>query len=53
METEKKKLKRLVLNINEDDHHEIKRRALFKNITIRAWVSRAIRAAIVEEKKYE
>lgn len=45
--------KRLVVNMNEEDHKEIKQRALNKGITLRAWIGQAIRDAIEKEKQYE
>ena len=52
-ENRRKTPKRLVVNMNEEDHKEIKQRALDKNITIRAWIGQAIKDAIAKEKQYE
>ena len=54
MEDDKKEArKRLLLDITEDQHREIKMRAVKRNITIKKWVMRAIAEAIAKEKKYE
>lgn len=45
--------KRMILEIPDDLHMEVKKRALFKNITLRVWVIRALLAAIKEEEKSE
>ena len=45
--------KRLVLDIDEELHKEIKRRALERNITLRRWVLRAIKQQIKYEQQYE
>lgn len=45
--------KRLVLEIDEELHKEIKRRALERNITLRRWVLRAIKQQIKYEQQYE
>ncbi len=45
--------KRILIDVDEKLHSDIKIRAAFKNISIRAWILRAIAAAIEEEKKYE
>ena len=45
--------KRLIFNISEVLHEEIKKRALFRGQTISSWVTMAIRERIKEEKKHE
>lgn len=49
----KEKPKRIVLEVPEDLHTQVKVRAAKRNIPIRTWVIRAIVAAIKEEEKYE
>lgn len=56
MEIEEKKpkaLRRLLVDVPEDLHKEIKIRATVRNISIKTWVTRAIAEAIKQEKKYE
>jgi predicted HicB family RNase H-like nuclease len=45
--------KRLNIQIDEELHKEIKRRALERNITLRKWVLRAIKQAIKYEEQYD
>lgn len=45
--------KRLLIDIPAELHKEIKVRAAVKNITLKAWVLRAICEAIKTEKSYE
>ncbi len=45
--------RRLVINIDEDLHYEIKKRALFRNVTMSNWVLVAIQERIDEERKRE
>lgn len=49
----KKKLKRLVIEISEEMHQEIKFQALKRNISMRTWVTRVLYDAIKREKQYE
>ncbi len=53
MDKIRKSPKRILVDVSEKDHTEIKMRAAFKNISIRAWILRAIALAIKEERKYE
>jgi hypothetical protein len=53
MVDEKKKLKRLVLNIDPAIHKEIKIRAIDRNTTITEYVLMAIMSKMEWEKKYE
>lgn len=50
---EKIEEKRLVIEIQPDLHNDIKKRALFRNITIRKWVLIAILEQIKKEKSTE
>jgi predicted HicB family RNase H-like nuclease len=52
METEKK-LKRLVIDVEEEIHFLVKASAANKGITIRKWVLRAIMKQIKEEKTFD
>ncbi len=45
--------KRLLIDITDEMHHEIKMRALIRNIPMRTWVTRVLIQAISDEKKYE
>lgn len=48
-----KKDTRLSIHLSFEDHKEIKKRALFKNMTIKDWVMMAILKQVIEEKKFE
>jgi predicted HicB family RNase H-like nuclease len=52
-EKERTTPKRLVLNIPEQLHQEIKQRALDRNITLRKYVLQALMTRIQNENKYE
>jgi predicted HicB family RNase H-like nuclease len=41
--------KRLVIEIDRNLHHDIKKRALEKKLTIKAWIMMAIAKAIKDE----
>ena len=45
--------KRFVIEVNDEFHQEIKKRAQEKNITLRKWILRAIIQQIKTEEKYE
>ena len=45
--------KRLVIEIAKDLHHDIKMRALFKNITVRKYVIIAVLEQIKKDKETE
>lgn len=47
------KIKRLTLEITEDDHLEIKKRCLMKRMTIKDWIMMCVIKQVVEEKKFE
>ena len=47
------KLKQLIIEMPETDHHEIKSRAARKGISLKKWVLQAIFEKLKEEKKYE
>lgn len=49
----KEKPKRLILDIPEEFHAEIKSRAALRGQTIRAWILQAIMQQIRNEQKYE
>jgi len=53
METQDKKQKRLVVDLNKDLHVIIKSKAAFRNITIKKWILIAIAERIKQETKYE
>ena len=53
MRSERKSPKRVIINVTEEMHKEIKMRAVFRGLTIHAWMVRAIEKLIEEEKKYE
>lgn len=45
--------KRLTVNLKKVVHQEIKRRALFRNITLRRWIEIAIKNQIKKELETE
>ncbi len=49
-EVKRKSPKRLILNLPEWTHHEVKKKALDRNVTMRTWVLRAIMDAIRKEQ---
>lgn len=49
----RKSPKRLLIDIPDQLHEEIKKRAATRNITMRKWVIRAVMRVIEEEKKYD
>jgi len=53
MENMRKSPKRIIFNLPEEWHTEIKMRATLRNISISDWVKIAIEQRIEEEKKYE
>lgn len=54
MQEEKRKTpKRLVIEVQEEFHKEIKRRAVFRGQTISSWIIMAICERIKEERKRE
>lgn len=53
MEKIRKSPKRIIFNLTDDQHKDIKIRAAFMNISITKWVKMAISERIKEEKKYE
>lgn len=52
-EDKKEKRKRLIIDVTQLFHKEIKMRATFRGITISDWVLLAIKDRIAEERKYE
>jgi predicted HicB family RNase H-like nuclease len=50
---DKKTKKRLMVEISDDIHQQVKIRAAQRNIPMRLWVARAIVAAIQNEQQYE
>lgn len=52
MET-RKTPKRLVVDVTEDLHQEVKLRALRLNIPVKAWLLQSIFEKIAQEKRYE
>lgn len=52
-EKKRKSPKRLLINVTEEFHCEIKKRALFRGQTISNWVIMAISERITEERKRE
>lgn len=48
-----KTIKRLIIEVPADTHKVIKLKATERNISIRAWVSRAIVEQLKKEKQYE
>jgi len=53
MMKEKQTEKRLVVELSEREHYEIRKRAAFMNVTIKSWIKLAIMQRIEEETKYE
>lgn len=53
MEMKRKNRKRLIFNVSEELHKEIKVRAAFRNISITDWLMLAITQRVQEERKYE
>lgn len=51
--SERKSPKRLVIDIDEEVHQQIKLRSAIRNITIRKWVSRALSEALKKEEQYD
>mgnify|MGYP001591354676 CR=1 FL=1 len=45
--------KRLLIDISEEEHFLIKEKALFRNITMRKWIMRAIKEQLKKEQAYE
>lgn len=45
--------KPLVVKIPEDLHHEMKKQALFKHITIKQYITEAILEKIKKDQKYQ
>lgn len=45
--------KRLLINISEELHKNIKMRATFRNVSIKDYVIQAVIERIVKEKQYE
>ena len=50
---ERKTAKRFVIEVPDEYHRLVKIKAAEKNISIRAWISRAIKAELEKEKQYE
>jgi hypothetical protein len=50
METNKK---RLVVEMEQDLHHEIKKQALFRNITVRKYIIQAVIERMKRDEKYQ
>lgn len=50
---DKKKLKRLAVNLPSDIHAKIKLASVKRNITITKWVMRAIFQKLVHDKKFD
>lgn len=50
---ENNNLKRLVIDLPQSMHNDIKSRAAIRNIPLRTWVIRALQKAINDEKQYE
>jgi len=50
---ENREKKRLVVELTQQEHKEIKMRATFRNITIKDWVKLAIFDRIKSEQQYE
>lgn len=44
--------KRILIDITESLHNEVKARAAYRNISMRTWITRAITEAIKNEDKY-
>lgn len=53
MEKQRKGPKRLIVDINEEEHAEIKSRAAKRHIPMRVWVHRALIEAIKKEQIYD
>lgn len=47
------KIKRLVIEISEELHKEIKTEAAFRNITIRKYVLQAVLERMKQDKQYQ
>ena len=46
-------IKRLVIEMNEQLNHKVKTQALKRNITVREYVTRLIKAALIKEETYD
>lgn len=53
MEKIRKSPKRLIIDIDEKFHQQIKYQALKRNITLRRWIYRVISEALKKEEQYE
>jgi len=52
MDKNKKKIKRLIADINEDLHIEIKTMASFHNVSMKKYITQAILQKLNTDKKY-
>jgi hypothetical protein len=50
---DKPKIKRILFDTNEDLHKEIKAKAVFKGMSIKNYLIRAVLRQIQEDNKYE
>jgi len=46
-------IKRIVVDISEDLHTEIKMRSSFKHVSIKQWILQAIAAKIAQEERFK
>lgn len=53
MENDRPKKKRLLIDVSQELHKEVKARAVFRGLSIRQWVEMAIKERIREERQYE
>ena len=47
------KIKRLLLNVSDELHKEVKSRAVYKNISMKKWILQAILEKIKKENQYQ
>jgi len=52
MEEKRKSPKRIIIDISEEKHAQIKQRAAFRHTSIKIWIEQAIDMKIAEEDKY-
>ena len=52
MEETRKSPKRIIIDISEEKHTEIKMRAAFRHTKIKTWIEQAIDMKIAEEDRY-
>jgi predicted HicB family RNase H-like nuclease len=52
MENERKSPKRIIIDISEEKHAQIKMRSAFRHTSIKMWIEQAIDMKMAEEDRY-